>query len=130
MIKRILILCFFFVSLANFSVKAEEYDFRKTRWGMTPEEVQINELSKIVKIENDELIYFVEMLGKKCFLKYEFKKNKLISGVYLFDNISKKERNIIYDSIVTSLNGKYQEEYDENPFKKKYNEFLKIKIHI
>lgn len=107
MIKRILILCLVLASLADFSVKAEEYDFRKVKWGMSIEDVQINELSEIVRIEDNMLIYRIEMLGEKCILQYLFENDKLIKGIYLFNikNIHTKDR--IYKNIIESLNKKY-----------------------
>lgn len=107
MVKRILILCLVFVTLANFPVKAEEYDFRNVKWGMSIEDVQINELSEIVKIEDNMLIYKIEMLGEECFLQYLFQNDKLIKGVYLFNIKGMNIKDRIYKDIFESLNKKY-----------------------
>lgn len=67
------------VCLLVFSVStafAEEFDFRKTRWGMTQEEVKKNETFSKIE-EEKKLKYHGKMFGIDCFIDYSFKDNKL-----------------------------------------------------
>ena len=86
MLKKYLIL-FFLVSMVA-QVKlgwGDTYNFRYTKWGMTPEEVVASE--KMAPISKDEKLirYKTQILDKNVELHYLFAQNKLIGASYKLD---------------------------------------------
>jgi len=67
-----------FVSL--FPVFASHYDFRKTYWGMSKEEVMKKEKGKPVMNKEDVLVYRGKVAGFDCWIEYFFKKERLIES--------------------------------------------------
>lgn len=66
---------------------SENYTFRYTRWGMTPEDVIASE-TKLEPIEKSENLikYKTQVLGKNVELVYLFAQNKLIGSSYKLDD--------------------------------------------
>jgi len=62
---------------------SEKYEFRKTNWGMSKEEVKATEDKKPFS-ENDTSLYYknVEIIGRNFFCNYEFMQDKLYSSNY------------------------------------------------
>ena len=86
MFKKILVLFFIAGMVAQVELSwADTYNFRYTRWGMTPEEVISSET--IVPIEKDEKMikYKTKILDKNVELLYLFAQNKLIGASYRLD---------------------------------------------
>jgi len=70
--------------------KVPVFDFRKTRWGFTKEQVKLMETDKIIK-ESDSLIMYKsyvdnndEKIEFACNIVYIFSKNKLIKAGYKY----------------------------------------------
>jgi hypothetical protein len=67
---------------------SENYDFRKTNWGMSKEEVKATE-DKNPFSEDDTSIFYknVEIIGRNFFCYYEFIQDKLYSSSYSIGTI-------------------------------------------
>jgi hypothetical protein len=102
-----LIVAFLFVLSAV--SHAAEYDFRKTRWGMTKQEVIKSEKSKAASDEPDSLIYATKILGLDAVLLYEFINDKLMGSGYIITEKYSNENKYIeeYNDIVAALKKKY-----------------------
>jgi len=86
MLKKYLILFFIVSMVAQAKLSwGDTYNFRYTRWGMTPEEVIASET--MAPIEKDETMikYNTQILDKKVELLYVFAQNKLIGASYKLD---------------------------------------------
>lgn len=100
--KRFLIITAFL--LTNAGVCTADYDFRKTNWGMTMEQVIASEKTKPTQQNENEIRYETKILGREMVFHFTFENKKLISGIY-------------------SLNKKYD---DYNEYIKIYNDFKEI----
>ena len=86
MLKKYLILFFIVSMVAQAKLSwGDTYNFRYTRWGMTPEEVIASET--MAPIEKDETMikYNTQILNKNVELLYLFAQNKLIGASYKLD---------------------------------------------
>ena len=86
MLKKYLIL-FFIVSIVA-QVKlgwGDTYNFRHTKWGMTPEEVIASETMTPTAKDEKMIKYKTQILDKKVELHYLFAQNKLIGASYKLD---------------------------------------------
>ena len=86
--KKLTILFFIIIAFIIFPVTtfAKEYDFRKTNWGMSIEEVKKSELKleKSMWDLGNTLAYGRAMvLSKKVMIRYSFIDNKLIKAMYI-----------------------------------------------
>ena len=62
-----------FVSILIASTSfADEYDFRKTKWGMSKEEVKLSENKERGYEEGDYFGYESEVAGMECLIGYIF----------------------------------------------------------
>jgi len=97
----------------------EEYDFRKTTWGMTKEEVKQIEGEPPYETEN-ELGYLDTVAGMKCVVFYTFENGKLTKGAYRF-LVKHSNRNLYiddYEIIKGLLTKKYgKPKYDRKIWK-------------
>lgn len=64
-----------------------EFNFRKTRWGMTMSQVKKSEVdSSWIKVKNppdpNSLVYGGKLFGHSCLLIYFFEKGRLTTGAY------------------------------------------------
>jgi len=55
--RKVILLILFFLASAVFSLQAEEYDFRETRWGMSVKEVRASEGSRLLIKEGGKKEY-------------------------------------------------------------------------
>ena len=88
MLKKYLIL-FFLVSMVA-QVKlgwGDTYNFRYTKWGMTPEEVIASETMTPTAKDEKMVKYKTQILDKNVELHYLFAQNKLIGASYKLDEI-------------------------------------------
>ena len=104
--------------LLTHNICADEYDFRKTRWGMS--------ITQVKEIENDPkwrwgmaelpetdsrltVNYNGSIFNRECDITYSFSYRKLIGGFYTFDveNLSTQELKQLYDDILNTLSDKY-----------------------
>ena len=63
---------------------SEKYDFRKTNWGMSKEQVKTTENKKPDHEEENALVYRVKIDGNDYFCGYSFLKDKLHNTGYVF----------------------------------------------
>jgi len=63
---------------------SEKFDFRKTKWGMSKEQVKLTENSKLNIDGDDALGYEGTINGKDCVYVYHFLENKLYYSGYGF----------------------------------------------
>ena len=101
--KKVLCLICLLVFSAS-TVFAEEFDFRKTRWGMTQEEVKKNETFSRLEGEKG-LKYHGKMFGIDCFIDYSFSENKLykVDVSYMYKGDIKEYLLRIVDALKTKL---------------------------
>jgi hypothetical protein len=96
------------------SYSQENFDFRKTNWGMSKDQVQKSETSELLLEKSDILAYVGNLAGYKCLIGYIFTNNILVRAKYS-----------ITESVTNTIN--YDSDY--NTFKefltKKYGQPLK-----
>ncbi|MEJ2166690.1 MAG: hypothetical protein P8X90_14275 [Desulfobacterales bacterium] len=111
MFRKLFVVAFIIILSAQAKLSwGENYDFRFTRWGMTPEEVIASE-SKLDPIEKGENLikYKTQLLGKNVELVYHFAQNKLVGSSYkLEDNYLNSQHFITtYQKLKAALAQKY-----------------------
>ena len=90
--------------------KSNEYDFRKTKWGMSKEEVKKTEELKPIIDLGGMLVYQTTLIEKPFDLLYRFEKNKLvIAGYEIQAEANKYDYLSIHESLVKLLQKKYGE---------------------
>ena len=88
--------------------KSDEFDFRKTRWGMSKEEVKNTEVQKPLYDQHGILVYKTELLGKPFELVYTYKNNELIAAGYeLQGDVSKHDYVSVYKALVELVQKRY-----------------------
>jgi len=93
-----------------------EYDFRKTNWGMSKEEVKLTEEGK-PNYENDvALLYEVKIDKYDCVCIYYFLENKLYRSAYIFTekHVNKNAYIEDYENLKELLTNKYGKATWEN----------------
>lgn len=108
----------------------QPYDFRKTRWGMSIEEVKRSENSKPAdgtKVGRFYFLHYVDTVaGLEAELNYTFEENLLTDAKYIFnDNLSKEiEPTEYFNRIKDSINKEYGEpiQYSEVWTKDQYKD--------
>ena len=87
----------------------EKYDFRKTNWGMSKEQVKETEKGKIVSENEDEVIFRVPDFDDNFECGYSFLENKLYNSTYLFIGEHTNLNDYIddYERIKEALTKKY-----------------------
>lgn len=134
MIKYIMF--FIFMIALNFSARAEDYDFRKTQWGMTILEVKQTE--PVPPIGEQEfadpyienlycIVYYSNAFNRTCKLSYTFENNRLVSALYIFDEKNNISAMNLYKDITTSLYKKYKKINEYNGL---FTEFENSKTNI
>lgn len=99
---RSVLLC---IMLLNFAIpqniSAQNYDFRKTRWGMTMEEVKNIEIFPLVVEDKktSNLIYDATLMRYNVAIKYHFIDNKLVSCSYHFFMNDKTQESLFSDNL-------------------------------
>ena len=105
---KIILITFFSILLCCTASYAEEADVRNVRWGMSIDDVQMNEFSFLESNKNGTLVYDIEKFSEKCKLIYIFENNKLVQCSYLFNiNIHNDTKNI-YSDIYKTICKKYK----------------------
>ena len=79
-----LIVLFIFSISLTLLAKEQVYDFRKTNWGMSKEQVKATEDKKADYEDNDFLYYKVKINGDNYICGYNFLEDKLYSSSYRF----------------------------------------------
>ena len=86
MLKKILMLFFIVSMVALVSVSwADTYNFRYTKWGMTPQEVIASETMDPIAKDEKMIKYKTQILDKNVELLYLFAQNKLVGASYMLD---------------------------------------------
>lgn len=109
MIKKLVPLLSVFLLISNLCVCmpascADDYDFRKTRWGMSKEEVRASEQRDVYDVYIEEtsegieaLIYKDNLFGNECILGYVFADDQLTRTKYIFTHDHSNHMEFIYD---------------------------------
>ena len=88
MLKKYLILFFIVSMVAQVKLSwGDTYNFRNTKWGMSPEEVIASEKMAPIKKDEKMIKYKTQILDKNVELLYLFAQNKLIGASYKLDEI-------------------------------------------
>lgn len=97
-------------------VRAEEYDFRKTWWGMTQRQVLASENAKPFLQNEEEIWYNTELWNKKVGVEYEFVADKLVSSAYALDEKYTNLNDFIkdYEDFKRTLTKEYGPPYVDN----------------
>ena len=108
-IIRVLCLAMFFLGCLAISTSGIGYDFRKTKWGMSKQEVLASETLKPVSEREESLIYMSVVLHKKVLIGYSFIQNKLFRATYLLRERHTNQNDFIedYDDFKEMLTKKY-----------------------
>jgi len=82
----VLLIVLFLLVISNLVLFAEEsnYDFRKTNWGMSKEQVKATENEKPFAELDNYLNYSVRVNEKDCFCEYYFLEDKLYKSTYMY----------------------------------------------
>jgi len=76
---------------------AEDYNFRKTKWGMSIAEVKSSEPLDVVKEEDNMLGYKTNVIGKDVFVVYFFIDNQLVRTRYVLAESHSNNNDYITD---------------------------------
>lgn len=90
---------------------AQDYDFRKVIWGMTPEQVKTSETLEVIGVNDHIMAYDTTLLCKDIKLMYSFTNGKLTGAYYLlFEEHTNKNLFITdYNDFKKALTKKYKE---------------------
>jgi len=88
---------------------ADDFTFRKTKWGMTPAEVKATEPLKVAEEKEGFLCYKTSVLGKNVFVVYFFTDNQLTRARYVLADSHSNKTDFItdYEDFKTILMKKY-----------------------
>jgi len=102
-----------FVLVLFFPVQVNsQYDFRKTNWGMTKEQVLASEIAELMPKDEDRAISFKGSVNDlDCWIMYVFAYDTLIKARYhIYEEHSNKNEYITdYEKLKEKLNSKYGE---------------------
>lgn len=108
----IALLCLF--AGAAWAQDSDGYDFRKTKWGMTPAQVKASESMDPTAQGGTEtydliILYSVSVAGLNTQLGYHFVSNKLVSGAYIIQEsyVNRNQHIADYNKIKEILTRKY-----------------------
>jgi len=89
--------------------KEDNYDFRKTNWGMSKEQIKLIEKDTIVKEDERSLAYNGKVKSYPCFVLYIFADNKLVRAKYIFyqEHTNKNDYIVDYGDLKEVLTSKY-----------------------
>jgi len=86
--RKVALLVLFLFAAAFCSLWGEEYDFKRTRWGMSVKEVRASEQSRLLRKEGGKkeyrLVYSASIAGLDGCIVYGFSEYKLRSSLYSF----------------------------------------------
>jgi len=86
----------FVISFTNLGW-GEDYDFRKTKWGLSKQEVKASENLKPVDDPEHSLTYKTRVLEKDVFLVYIFVEDKLVRTKYILADKHMNKNDYIQD---------------------------------
>ena len=90
---------------------ADDFDFRKTKWGMSVAQVKASEPLAVSKEQDNILMYKTQVIGKDVLLVYIFVDNQLVRAKYILAESHTNRNDYITDyndfkEIVTKKYGK------------------------
>lgn len=111
---KVLLVVLIVVSYTEFS-SADDYSFRKTKWGMSIEQVKSSEPLEVAKEDGNFLGYKTEVIGKNMLLGYYFVDNQLVRARYILAESHTNKNDFIQDyndfkEILTKKYGKPNED--------------------
>jgi len=114
--KHILILLALSVMIFTAPLFADEYDFRKAKWGMSKEEVKHGESKEPISEGNNIFGYEDKVAGMECYIFYVFASNKLVRTRYYFIHKHSNRTDYIndYQSLQENLQKKYGQPIDDD----------------
>jgi len=86
-----------FILLFSGICSADDFTFRKTKWGMTPAEVKASEPLKISEENKEFIAYKTSVIGKDVFVGYFFIDNQLTRARYILSQSHSNESDFITD---------------------------------
>ncbi len=123
--KRCFPLALVLVLFSTSSGLAENYDFRKTRWGMSKAQVKAAETTKPSYEKADVVSYQIKLAGKQVLLSYLLHKNQLYKTGYVLNEKHTNENSYIddYKQFKDALTKKYGQALKDDVFW--YNDLYK-----
>ena len=112
--KKVLLVLMVMVSMVSLG---EEFNFRKTKWGMRKEEVKKTETGEITIDEVENLAYDkIKLAGLRFTIFYNFKCDKLVSCTYIAAEkySNKNNYDVDYFKMKEILDKKYGKVENEN----------------
>lgn len=91
------ILIFTIIGFSSNSCWSDDFNFRKTKWGMSMQQVKESEPLEIVHSEDNVLGYKVKVLDKEVYLVYIFVENKLVRSRYVLAEEHTNKNDFISD---------------------------------
>ena len=82
---------------APFITCAQDFDFRKTNWNFTKNQVKAAETSESIMDESNILGYLTTVAGLDCTLGYYFADNSLYKGAYIFSEEHSNKNDYLND---------------------------------
>lgn len=113
---RKLATCLLFLLIFCNQLNADEnFTFRKTRWGMSPEEVKASEPLELAQSSDGMIGYKTRVLEKNVFLVYIFAEKRLVRAKYILAENHSNKTDFIQDykdfqKILTEKYGKPDED--------------------
>lgn len=100
-----------FLILSTILSIAQDFGFRKTKWGYTKNQVKSTESLELI-LDNDEILgYRTSVANLECTLGYYFKNNSLYAGAYNFSEEHSNKNDYLMDYL--SLKQLLKEKYGE-----------------
>ncbi|WP_279138798.1 hypothetical protein [Bilophila wadsworthia] len=92
----------------------EGFDFRNVNWNAGVNEVREKESLKCISTQSKEnstmLVYQAEILETPCYIHYVFQDDKLIQGIYVFNEEGDISRVVLFRKIREMVSNKYDEQ--------------------
>ena len=114
----LIFLLFLLIFLFNNNCQSEDFTFRKTRWGMSIQQVKQSEPIEPDESKENILLYKINILNKNVFLVYFFVNNKLVRARYVLAEEHSNKNDFIndYDEFKEIIKKKYGKPVKEDIF--------------
>jgi hypothetical protein len=112
----LIVLCILVISKLVLFAGETKYDFRKTNWGMSKEQVKASEKGEIVVENENTVIFMVPDFDDNFQCGYDFLENKLYSSLYRFSGEHSNKNLYIddYERLKGALTKKYGKPIADN----------------
>lgn len=113
-----LIMIIIFIFIPNRNCLSDDFTFRKTKWGMSIQDVKQSEPMDPNESKENVLIYKTNILNKNVFLVYFFVNNKLVRARYALAEEHSNKNDFIhdYDEFKDIIKKKYGKPVKEDVF--------------